>query len=290
MNIGFMSTYDPERIAFAKQHGFGSVELIVSDNTDFLPGRDGWESKAAEMVAAYQEAGIRISCIAGFYDNILSDDAAERKAMTERVGTVVELAEAIDVGVVGGFSGRLRGRPLEESIAPFAEAWSGLAKLAEDHGVKIAFENCPMGRYHTPANGINVMCTPEMWRRGFEAVGSEAIGLEWDPSHLICLVIDPVANLREFGTRVYHVHAKDARVNRDVVQREGFWYPDAIEHCFPGLGDTDWGGCIKELLRQGYASDLNIEGWHDGVYNDRDGAQREDTGLLIGLRHLSQFV
>ena len=119
---------------------------------------------------------------------------------------------------------------------------------------------------------------------------SEVIGLEWDPSHLICMFIDPVANLRKFGKRVYHVHAKDAHVNRDLLSQYGIWHPGVIEHCFAGFGDTDWNLCIKELLRQGYQGDLNIEGWHDSVYRDTENRKLEDTGLILSFKYLSQFV
>jgi sugar phosphate isomerase/epimerase len=130
-----------------------------------------------------------------------------------------------------------------------------------------------------------------MWEACFDAVGSEALGLEWDPSHLICMFIDPVQSLRRFGSRVYHVHAKDAKVHRDLLARNGTWSPMTIEHCFAGLGDTDWGACIKEMRRQGYNGDLNIEGWHDDVFRNRkNGPQREDEGLVISLRYLERFV
>lgn len=288
MRIGFMMGFDKERIAFAGKVGFKSVELRVSPEQDFFPGRLDWEKKALEVKNVFREKDIRISCLAGFYVNHLVPEKAEENK--QLVKNVILLAEKMEVPVAAGFSGRLPGEPLEKSLPKFKEVWSEHAKFAQDHGVKIAFEHCPMGHFNTPSGGINVMCTPEMWTRGFAEVNSEALGLEWDPSHLIGLLIDPVANLREFGKRVYHVHAKDAHANRDILSRYGLWYPGAIEHCFPGLGDTDWNLCIKELLRQGYPGDLNVEGWHDWVYRDTEEAKREDEGLIIAFRYLSQFV
>lgn len=284
MRIGFMMSHNPERIAFAKRHGFRSAELQVGPDCGFFPGfSQDWKAKAAEVKADFAAADVRISCLAAFYMNHLQPDLREHGVKLVR--GAIDLAVELGVGVVAGFAGRLSDRPLEESLVPFAELWKEHAKYAEDRGVKIAFEHCPMGPFHLPACGphsMNVMCTPEMWRRGFDAVGSDALGLEWDPSHLICQLIDPIVNLREFGARVYHVHAKDAHVNQDLLQRHGIWHPGAIEHCHPGLGDTDWRLAIKELLRAGYSNDLNIEGWHDAVY----GGALEDQGLLIGLRYL----
>jgi len=291
MRIGFISGFDHGRIAFMKQHGFGCVELATGMDTDFLPGRDGWKDKAAQVKGAYSEAGIRISCLAGFYINHMDPDEGVARRNFEHVRNVIALAKEMGVPVVGGFAGRIMGQDLEASLPRFREIWGEHARFAEDHGVKIAFEHCPMGAYHTPFGGNNCIATPAMWEKCFNAVPSEALGIEWDASHLMCQFIDPVLNIRIWGKKIYHIHAKDARVYRDVVDRYGIFHPGAIEHCFVGVGDADWSAIVKELYRAGYQGDLNIEGWHDSVYRDHEnGLKLEDTGLLISLRHLLQFV
>ena len=291
MRIGFLSPFDRDRIAFARKHGFGSVELLVKPEDPFMPGHDGWQSRAAEVRATYREASLRISCIGGFYVNHMDADANAARAHYDRVRNCIALARELGVGTVAGFAGRVMNAELDASLPKFKELWSKHAMAAADAGVRIAFEHCPMGAFHLPFGGINCICTPAMWERCFDAVPSEAIGLEWDASHLVCQRIDPVANLRRFGSKVFHVHAKDAKVYRDVFDRYGICHPGAIEHCFPGLGDSDWAAIVKELLRAGYHGDLNIEGWHDTVYrNHKDGPQLEDTGLLVAKRCLEQYV
>jgi sugar phosphate isomerase/epimerase len=291
MRIGFISVFDRERIAFMKKHGFTSVELHARHIDDHVPGHDGWKDKAAEVKAAYDEAGIRISCLAGFYCNHMDADPAVAKSNYNHVRNVIRLAQEMKVPVIAGFAGRVLGEDLDKSLPLYRKIWSEHAKAAEDAGVKIAFENCPMGKYHSPFGGTNCFCTPEMWEKCFDAVPSEALGIEWDASHLVCQLIDPIANLKQFGRRVYHVHAKDARINRDRVSHYGLYSEGSNEHCFPGLGDSDWGVIVKELRRNGYHGDLNIEGWHDLVFrNHPDGPQLENLGLLIALRHLSPFV
>ncbi|MDO8587145.1 MAG: sugar phosphate isomerase/epimerase family protein [Armatimonadota bacterium] len=284
MRIGFMMGYDRERMEFAKRYGFRSLELMAEPGNGFFPGDAGWEAKADEVKAAFAAEDLRISCVAGFYINHM--DPAQEAAARERTRGTILLAERLGVGVVAGFAGRIVEEELDASLPKFKEMWGEHARFAEDHGVKIAFENCPMGQYGLPVGGINMMCTPDMWEKAFDAVPSPALGLEWDPSHLICMFIDPVANLKKFGAKAYHVHAKDAHVDRELMSRRGVWYPGVVEHCSPAMGDTDWALCIKELLRQGYASDLNIEGWHDAVYN----REKEDEGLVIALRQMEQFV
>ncbi|GMU24959.1 MAG: hypothetical protein AMXMBFR13_50300 [Phycisphaerae bacterium] len=291
MRIGFLSRFNRERIAFMKQHGFGSTELLVEPEDDFLPGHDGWKDKATHVRSAYREAGIRISAIGGFYVNHMDPDAGLARRHAERVRNCITLARELNVPVVAGFAGRIMGQDLDASLPKFREIWSEHARFAEDHGVKIAFEHCPMGAFHTPFGGNNCITTPAMWEKCFNAVPSDALGLEWDASHLIGMLIDPVLNIRLHGRRIFHVHAKDAKLYRDIVDRYGLFHPGAVEHCFPGTGEANWGLIVKELLRSGYGGDLNVEGWHDPVIRDHDqGPKLEDLGLLISLRHLSQFV
>jgi sugar phosphate isomerase/epimerase len=292
MKIGFLSVFDRGRIDFARRHGFGAVELLVNAEAEFCPPHEGWKDKASAVKAAYDQAGVRISCIGGFYDNHMDADAARARACHEHVRNVILLSEVMRVPVVAGFAGRIVSEPLEASLPPFREIWGGHAKFADDHGVRIAFETCPMGRFHSPFHGTNCMATVAMWERCFNEVPSAALGLEWDASHLVCQFVDPVVNLRAWAGKVHHVHAKDAKVYWDVVDRYGIYAEGAIEHCFPGLGDSDWAAIVKELRRGGYHGDLNIEGWHDAVFRDnRPGSPLlEDTGLLIAKRHLSQYV
>ncbi len=305
MRIGFLSGHNPERIAFMKKWGFGSVELLTGyfDRApDFMPGNPGWEAKADAVKADFDAADIRISCIGAFYLNHL-DPTIEADAAVQ-VQNAILLAEHLGVGAVAGFAGRVTGKPLEDSLPKFAEVWGEHARFAEDHGVRIAFECCPMGRYHTPMFGINCICTPAMSEACFNAVDSEALGLEWDPSHLVPQGVDPCENIRQFASRIYHVHAKGARMYPHNVARYGLLHHGSCEHCMPGFGDEDWGQIIKELRRAGYHGDLNIEGWHDAVWRDQqdtppeDVAQQarppmapnlEDAGLIIALNHLKQF-
>lgn len=292
MRIGFMMGYNRERMEFAKKNGFKSAELSVSPGCGFFPTDKDWKAKAKEVQSAFADMDIRISCLAAFYMNHM--DPKIEVSAKRTVRNAIILAEYMNVPAAAGFAGRIIGKPALESVPKFVKIWSEHAKFADDHGIKIAFEHCPMAYFGIPINGSNMICTPEVWEIAFSEVKSKAIGLEWDPSHLICQMIDPVKNLRKFGNRVYHVHAKDAKVNKDILAEYGLAYEGtkhkpktySTEHCFPGVGDTDWGACIKELYRHGYDNDLNIEGWHDAVYRDK----REDEGLIVALKHLSQFV
>jgi sugar phosphate isomerase/epimerase len=306
MRLGFMMKFDRARIEFARAKGFRCAELQVNPEVKYFPGQPDWRARADEVKAAFDEADLRLSCLAAFYFNHLEGPAADNSKLAVR--GAIELARHLEVPVVAGFAGKLESNPndLLASLPRFKEVWSEHVQFAADHNIKIAIENCPMGACHLPPGGNNFLCTPGAWEAAFNEINSDFFGLEWDPSHLIGLFIDPVENLRCFGKKVYHVHAKDAHVNRDLLNIYGVYHNGVVEHCFPGLGDTDWGLVIKELIRQGYTGDLNIEGWHDAVYRDgattvpedvkgQSGARaargmREDEGLLIAFNELSKWV
>ena len=100
-----------------------------------------------------------------------------------------------------------------------------------------------------------------------------------------------MANLRKFGARVFHVHAKDAFINRPLLEAYGPCHPGVAEHRFPGLGQANWAEIVHALLRAGYDSDLNIEGWHDPVYRNHEGGpQWEDAGLLLAKKTLEPLA
>ena len=234
---------------------------------------------------------MRISCIGGFYVNHMDADAGKAECTSSTCGTASRshgrwacrwspgsLAES-EPGS-GGIAAAVprdleRARPLRRGPTA-SKSPSSTARWAP---------------FHSPFGGINCICTPAMWEQCFNEVPSPAIGIEWDASHLMCQFIDPLVNLRQWGSKVFHVHAKDTKIYRDIVDRYGIYHPGAVEHCFVGLGDASWPQIVKELVRAGYRGDLNIEGWHDRVFRDHDKARKfEDWGLLIAQRHLSAYV
>ncbi|MFQ6049040.1 MAG: sugar phosphate isomerase/epimerase family protein, partial [Phycisphaerae bacterium] len=160
-----MTRFDRERIDFARRHAVGCVELMTPQGSDYLPGNDGWKDRADTVKGAFDEAGIRISCLAGFYGNHM--DPAQSEQLKQHTRSVIELAAYLKVPVVAGFAGRLVDRPLEDSLPLFKQIWSEHARFAEQRGIRIAFEHCPMGRHHLPPGGINCICTPAMWERCF---------------------------------------------------------------------------------------------------------------------------
>jgi sugar phosphate isomerase/epimerase len=307
MRIGVTTTLTEENLAWAKSLGFGSMAWMRFVNSPANEGAD-WQPWVDAQAARLHELGLRVSAIGAWYANPLDPRQTERARQTLR--RAIAVAERLGVKTVSGFGGGLidtdinpRGgnplpRPIETSLEPLLAFWEPLAREAADHGVRLAFENCTQAPFYSAALGYNAMSRPAMWERFFNATTCDNLGLEWDPSHLISQGIDPVENVRRFGRKVFHVHAKDAFVHRRLLALYGPSHPGVVEHRFPGLGQGDWGQIVYELVRAGYDSDLNIEGCQDPVYHDHPpevesalaGRQLEEAGLRIARETLLRYV
>jgi sugar phosphate isomerase/epimerase len=308
MRIGFLTDADVARLDWAQRNGFRSIEWNRFDTSPCGPHEQNWRPFAERFAAEAKARDVRISAIGAWYKNPL--DPKQSDYAHKAFSRAIEVAAHIGVTTVCGFPGAVieltndpKGdnpvyKPYEQFMPRLLEFWEPIARFAADKGVRIAFEHCPMGRYHLPIMGFNMLAQPAMWERLFNETRCENIGIEWDASHLICQFIDPVTNIHKFGSRIFHVHAKDAYINRQLLEVYGICHEGVAEHRVPGMGQGSWAEIVHALLRAGYDSDLNIEGWHDPVVRDhaadapsrQAGQKLEEAGLLIAKRALEQFV
>ncbi|MBB6695863.1 sugar phosphate isomerase/epimerase [Cohnella xylanilytica] len=259
-------------------HGFESFALTFWQTTgDIDLAETGRRAKALA-----EEHGAIISSV-GVFGNPLTGagDNADTLASWERL---IDNAHHFGADIVNGFTGRLTGRPIDESIPKFKEVFGELARRAEDRGVRIAFENCDMGG--TWATGDwNIAHNPTAWELMFDAVPSDNLGLEWEPCHQMVSLIDPIPQLRKWVGKVFHVHGKDATIAWDVVKEYGVHGPKPyVWHRTPGFGDTNWSDIVTILRQAGYQGTIDIEGWHDPVYRD----ELEMTGQVHALNYLKR--
>ena len=113
------------------------------------------------------------------------------------------------------------------------------------------------------------------------------LGLNYDPSHLIWQHIDYIRSIREFGSRIYHVHAKDTRIDADSLYEHGIlglgWHTPKL----PGLGDVNWGQLVSVLTDTGYHGPFCIE-VEDRAFEDSLAARKRS--LRQSKRFLEQFI
>ena len=122
---------------------------------------------------------------------------------------LIDNAHLFGATCVAGFTGRVRGKPLTDSLPRFKEVWGELAKRAADKGVRIAFENCAMdGNWAT--GDWNIAHNPDAWELMFNEMPDDNLGLEWEPCHQMVYLIDPMPQIRKWAHKFFHVHGKDA--------------------------------------------------------------------------------
>ncbi len=166
-----------------------------------------------------------------------------------------------------------------EKVIPY---WKEAGAFAVAHGVPhIAFEMHP---------GFCVY-NPETLLRLRHAVG-DVIGANFDPSHLIWQGMDPVAAIRELAGAIYHVHAKDTKIDRDNTAKNGVLdtkhYSDEIHRAWVfrtvgyGNGETYWRDLVSNLRLCGYDRVLSIE--HE------DSLMSIDEGLRKAVSFLNDII
>ena len=258
--------------------GFESIEPFfwqTLGNTD-LP------KLAREIREAIGDADVSVKVL-GMFGNPLEDGEMDRATLSGWQ-QLIDNAHLFGADVVAGFTGRLRGKPLPDSLPRYREVWGELSRRAADKGVKIAFENCAMdGNWAT--GDWNIAHNPDAWEMMFDALLADNIGLEWEPCHQLVYLIDPIPQIRKWAPRIFHVHGKDATVRWDVIREHGiFGKHPFVQMRTPGFGDTDWTRVISELRLAGYRGAIDIEGWHDPVYRDA----LEMTGQVRALTYLKE--
>jgi len=237
---------------------------------------------AGELRNAIGDADVKIEAL-GMFGNPLEEQELDR-ATLRGWETLIDNAHLFGASVVSGFTGRIRGKPLTDSLPRYRQVWGELARRAADKGVRIAFENCAMeGNWQT--GDWNIAHNPDAWEMMFNELGDDNIGLEWEPCHQLVYLIDPIPQIRKWARKFFHVHGKDATVRWDVIRESGiFGKHPFVQMRTPGFGDSDWTRVISELRLAGYRGTIDIEGWHDPVYRDA----LEMTGQVRALDYLKQ--
>lgn len=275
MQLGFVSAILPELslddvLRLAADEGFDCVELMCwppgkaerryagvthLDVADF----DAARAEAVRRQAA--AAGVGISGL-GYYPNRLSADPAEAAVVDQQLRRLIRAAALLGVGVVNTFVGRDPQRSVAGQWPRFLEAWRPLVALAEEAGVRICIENCPMlFTADEWPGGKNLAVSPAIWRRMFHDIPSPAFGLNYDPSHLVWQQMDYIKPLAEFAPRIAHVHLKDACLQRARLDEVGILATPLEYHQprLPGRGDIDWPRFLSALATTGYQGPVCIE-------------------------------
>ena len=235
------------------------------------------------------DAKVEISGL-GYYPNPLSPHREESDLAVAHLRKVIQAAALLGLPTVNTFIGRDWTRSVDDNWPRLLEVWQPLVKFAAGNGIRIGIENCPMlfTRDEWPG-GKNLATSPAIWRRMFADIASGSLGLNYDPSHMVWQQMDYLKPLREFRDRLFHVHAKDVRIDRERLDEVGILAHPLEYHVpkLPGFGEVDWGRFFSVLGDVGYRGPVCVE-VEDRAYEDSIDARK--TSLRLSHTYLRNFV
>jgi sugar phosphate isomerase/epimerase len=301
MQLGFVSAILGELsleevLAFAADEGFACVEPMCwprggadrryAGVSHIDVGNFG-EQEAGKVRELVRKSGVALSGL-GYYPNLLDPNPEHRRAVIDHLKKVIRAAPLLGISVVNTFIGRDHSKSVEDNWPAFQAVWPDIVRVAEEAGVKLGLENCPMlfSQNEWPG-GKNLAISPAIWQRIFQEIPSPNLGLNFDPSHLVWQHIDYIRCIREFSPRIVHVHAKDTRIDRDRLNSQGIlgmgWHTAKL----PGLGDVEWGPFFSALTDAGYKGPVCIEVEDRAFEGSLDTRKR---ALRQSKRFLEQFL
>jgi sugar phosphate isomerase/epimerase len=304
MKLGFLTACLPRRsltdiARWAADHDFSALEIAAWPDLGDRPftathlavdGFGGAEADATRQVLA--EHGLVCSSVA-YYDNNLHPDNGERAAINGRVLRCIDAAALLGCPTVGTFIGRDPTLSVADNLQLAGKVFAPLVDRAGEAGVKLIIENCVMEGWHPDGYPGNLAYSPELWEWMF----SLGLYLNYDPSHLIWMGIDPIEAVRPYIDKIPHAQAKDieldaSRRNRygwpgKAVQRDDPWDVGWWRYRVPGRGQVDWARLIDVLYEGGFDGVLSVE-HEDPVWGGDE--ERVEIGLEIAHRTLRPLL
>ncbi len=303
MKLGFVSAILPDLsldqvLAFAAAERFACVEIMcwpVGKAERKYAGIthldvDGFTRSRAEVIHALcNQHGVALTAL-GYYPNPLDPNPLVAKAAVNHLKKVIKAAAVLGLKNVNTFVGRDWTKSVDDNWPRFLKTWRPLIAFAADHDIKVGIENCPMlfTRDEWPG-GKNLMTTPTIWRRAFSDIPSPHFGLNYDPSHFVLQQMAPASPLREFQSKLFHLHAKDVKLRRDRLNEVGVfahpleWHQPRI----PGFGEMDWSKFLSALMETNYRGPICIEVEDDTFGKTLAGRQR---ALRVARNVLSPYL
>ena len=304
MKLGFLTACLPklslEEIAdWAIGQGYEALEVAAWPDLGERPfiathlNVENTDPTYLESVAKiFTSRNIEISSVA-FYDNNLHPNRKTRDEINAHVIKCIDAAEKLGVRSVGTFIGRDWSKPVKENLIIAKDVFAPMVKHANSKGVKIIIENCVMEGWHPDGYPGNLAYSPELWEWMFEL----GLYLNFDPSHLLWMGIDPIAAVKPYIAHVEHAQAKDIEINIEkrnfygypgkAVVRENPWDVGWWRYRVPGLGDIDWRRLIDVLYEGGFNGTLSVE-HEDPIWGGTE--EKIKVGLEVAYNTLRPLI
>ncbi|MGM0114565.1 sugar phosphate isomerase/epimerase family protein [Enterococcus sp. DIV0187] len=260
---------------------YAGVSHIDTDNLT--------KEQAEEYKDYAAEKKVAISALA-YYPNPLDENLEKRQQVIDHIYSVIDAAKLMEINLVTTFIGRMPTKTISENLKEVEKVWKPILAYAEKQKVKIAIENCPMLFTEDEwPGGQNLMTTPALFRKIFDLLDSDYLGLNYDPSHFVWQQMDYLAPIYEFNDKLFHVHYKDIKVYWNKLQKVGVMATplEYMSPKLPGLGDVDWGKYVSALTDVGYSGYTCIEVEDRAYESDYEDVKRS---IKQSTHYLRNFV
>ena len=263
----------------------GMIAWALANDLEVIDlGRD-----ADSITKRVVDAGLRVgSADLTVWGEMMSPDAGKRRDAVARNADYVRACAA--AGAKTFFICMIPedpSRPRAENFGYMVESYGELSATFEECGAYLVIEGWP--------GPGSLVCAPETYRAFIEQVRSPNMGVNYDPSHLVRMGIDPIRFLKEFVGHVFHVHGKDCMIIEENLYQYGnlqestFGSPFKYggmnwRYTIPGHGISDWKIILKTLKDNGYSGCVCIE-LEDHYYDDTEYDQKQ--GVLQGVKFLA---
>ena len=288
-----------EAVDFAAENGLECLEVACWPNAGGAKRRYAGvchidaealtEEKAAEILTYCRDKGVTISSL-GYYPNTMDPDLEKRKTYVDHIHALIDASHLLGINMITTFLGRDPEKNVEENLELVKEVWLPILAHAEEKGVRIAIENCPMWftKDEWPG-GQNLMTSPANWRKVFAILDSPNLGINYDPSHFVWQQIDYIKPIYEFRDKIFHVHYKDIKIFQDKLADVGVMaYPlEYMSPKLPGLGDVEWGKYVSALSDIKYDGCSVIEVEDKAFEGSLEDAKR---AVKLSAKYLRNFV
>jgi sugar phosphate isomerase/epimerase len=284
MKIGFATLVGVEPmpfsdlVAWSAANEIYSLEVSVGSTAPVIGGASYGghldiasiaKNGPGEITELLDKHGVEIVSLAPMV-NLLTADLAKRETRIADFKNTIDAAVQLGVKTVVTFCGssfgmHFYGLPgvgdghssnrVADNLRIFKEVYGPMSAYAEDRGIRIAFETAGRGG---PEG--NLAHSPELWDKMFDTVPSPALGLSFDPSHLVWLQIPHIPGvIRQYGEKIYHVDGKDTEILWERLARQGILGSAWWRYRLPGLGVLDWKAIFSALRDVGYDGIIAIE-------------------------------
>ena len=304
MKLGFLTACFPnlslEQIAdWAKNQGYEALEVAAWPDlgdrpftATHLQAGNVDDSYISSVKKIFASRDLHLSSIA-FYDNNLHPDQRTRDDINEHVIKCIDTAAELGARSVGTFIGRDWNRPVRENLAIAKDVFAPIVAHAKARNVRIIIENCVMEGWHPDGYPGNLAYSPELWEWMFEL----GLYLNFDPSHLVWMGIDPIAAVKPYIRYIEHAQAKDIEINLEkrnqygfpgkTVTRENPWDVGWWRYRVPGLGEVDWRRLIDVLYEGGFDGTLSVE-HEDPMWGGTE--EKIKVGLQVAFNTLRPLI